>query len=64
MKNKVTLDEMVALSRAGRMSPEEYYQLAEWRDEYRAEQEAETAYERYYDYRAWLRDGWQPAHAF
>ena len=28
------------------------------------EREAEGAYERHLDYLAWLRDGWQPEHAF
>lgn len=32
-------------------------QWLQWEEEAIAEQEAERAYERYMDYRAWLRDG-------
>ncbi len=46
------------------MTRDEYGEYLAAMDEVRAERDAESAYERHMDYQAWLRDGWQPDHAF
>lgn len=68
----ITLAESIALAQRnsklqGLMTAEEQH----WADEaenareiFLMERSAETASERFYDYQAWLRDGWQPDHAF
>lgn len=61
----ITLDELqeqVAESESGLllMTAEQLY----YHQECEAEQRAEQAYELAMDYRAWLLDGGQPAHAF
>jgi hypothetical protein len=60
-----TLEDMLAMThfvncKEGLLSAEDMQYL----EDVKAEQDEEAAYGRYVDYQAFLRDGWQPAHAF
>ena len=72
---QITFQESLALGQEGLaldlgyknafdMEQEIAYWSQDFSAEIKAERDAEGAYERYCDYQAWMRDGWQPAHAF